>query len=306
MVSRKSKNNLATTDDEKTKPYDSNAKNCLTRLDLIAIDSLSMLGNDRSGLLDSSHGEYAASLQQLIKTINEGKGDDESDDDEDETTIGQILSDLPSGIKLQPWLSKSYDALKNERLNSGMKIQNPDDYTSSFQAIESSAKKFEIAQKQAVNLQAKFQIRESTEDESLRKRRQFTLAEPEDLPFTNRIKEIIQSNNAPNGGDGGGDGLGDEDMVMEDVNTESLAAMKCPLTQQPINQAARANCPHYFEYATCMEMFRTKTWLKCFTPGCPAERQGVRFKKSDVKIDEAMTKKIHAARRRLQRRGGPR
>ena len=47
MVSRKSKNNLATTDDEKTKPYDSNAKNCLTRLDLIAIDSLSMLGNDR-------------------------------------------------------------------------------------------------------------------------------------------------------------------------------------------------------------------------------------------------------------------
>ena len=35
-----------------------------------------------------------------------------------------------------------------------------------FKAIESSAKKFEIAQKQAVNLQAKFQIRESTEDES--------------------------------------------------------------------------------------------------------------------------------------------
>ena len=30
-------------------------------------------------------------------------------------------------------------------------------------------------------------------------------------------------------------------MVMEDVNTESLAAMKCPLTQQPIKQAARAN-----------------------------------------------------------------
>jgi len=115
-------------------------------------------------------------------------------------------------------------------------------------------------------------------------------------------------------------------MVMEDVNTESLAAMKCPITQLPINQAARANvsiylfsvcgflereiknfkCPHYFEYAACMELFRTKTWLKCFTPGCPAERQGVRFKKSDVKIDEAMTKKIHAARRKLQRRGGPR
>ena len=91
----------------------------------------------QSGLLDSSHGEYAASLQQLIKTINEGNGDDESDDDEDETTIGQILSDLPSGIKLQPWLSKSYDALKNERLNSGMKIQNPDDYTSSFQGKSS-------------------------------------------------------------------------------------------------------------------------------------------------------------------------
>ena len=88
-------------------------------------------------MLDSSHGEYAASLQQLIKTINEGNRDDESDDDEDETTIGQILSDLPSGIKLQPWLSKSYDALKNERLNSGMKIQNPDDYTSSFQGTSS-------------------------------------------------------------------------------------------------------------------------------------------------------------------------
>ena len=46
-------------------------------------------------------------------------------------------------------------------------------------------------------------------------------------------------------GDGGGDGLGDEDMVMEDVNTESLAAMKCPLTQQPIKQAARANVSIY-------------------------------------------------------------
>lgn len=55
-----------------------------------------------------------------------------------------------------------------------------------------------------------------------------------------------------------------------------------------------------------MEMFRTKTYLKCFTPGCPAERNGVRFQKSDVKIDEAMTKKIHAARKKLQRRGGPR
>ena len=35
-----------------------------------------------------------------------------------------------------------------------------------FKAIESSAKKFEIAQKQAVIQQEKFQIRESTEDES--------------------------------------------------------------------------------------------------------------------------------------------
>ena len=60
-------------------------------------------------------------------------------------------------------------------------------------------------------------------------------------------------------------------------------------------------CPHYFEYATCMDMFRTKACLKCFTPGCPTERQGVRFQKSDVKIDEAMTKKIHAARKRLER-----
>ena len=60
-------------------------------------------------------------------------------------------------------------------------------------------------------------------------------------------------------------------------------------------------CPHYFEYARCMELFRTKPWLKCFTPGCPTERQGIRFQKSDVKIDEAMTKKIHAARKKLER-----
>jgi len=258
-----------------------------------------MLGNDRSGLLESSHGEYAASIQEVIRTINEANGDNESDDDEDETTIGQILSDLPTSIKLPPWMSKSYDELKNERLNSGMKIKSPDDYTSHLQAIESSAKKFEIAQKQAAILQEKFQIRESTEDESLRKRRQFTLAEPEDLPFTNKIKEIIQSNDGPNGGDGGG--LGDEDMVMEDMNAESLAAMKCPITTKPLQQAARANCPHYFEYASCMELFRTKKWLKCFTPGCPTERQGIRFQKSDVKIDEAMTKKIHAARKRLEK-----
>lgn len=162
--------------------------------------------------------------------------------------------------------------------------------------MKAQLKKFEIAQKQAVILQEKFQIRESTEDESLRKRRQFTLAEPEDLPFANRIKELIQSNDGPNDG-----GLGDEDMVMEGMNTESLAAMKCPITQKPIERAARANCPHYFDYAACMEMFRNKSWLKCFTPGCPHERQGVRFQKSDVKIDEAMTKKIHAARKRLDK-----
>ena len=48
-----------------------------------------------------------------------------------------------------------------------------------------------------------------------------------------------------------------------------------------------------------MELFRTKKYLKCFTPGCPQERQGVRFTKSDVEIDEAMTRKIQAARRRL-------
>ena len=153
MVSRKSKNNLATTDVEKTKPYDSNAKNCLTRLDLMAMDSLSMLGNDRvrltrffqafvdlafqSGLLESSHGEYAASLQEVIGTINEANGDNESDDGEDETTIGQILSDLPTSIKLPLWMSKSYDGLKNERLNSGMKIKSPDDYTSQLQGTSS-------------------------------------------------------------------------------------------------------------------------------------------------------------------------
>ena len=106
---------------------------------------------------------------------------------------------------------------------------------------------------------------------------------------------------------------------MEDINPESLVAMKYPLTQLPVNQAARAiylfsvcgflereifffKCPHYFEYAACMEMFRTKKYLICFTLGCPQARQGVRFTKSDVKIDETMTRTIHAARRRLQRR----
>ena len=72
-----------------------------------------------------------------MRTINEANGDNESDDDEDETTIGQILSDLPTSIKLPPWMSKSYDALKNERLNSGMKIKNQDDYTSQLQGKSS-------------------------------------------------------------------------------------------------------------------------------------------------------------------------
>ena len=51
-------------------------------------------------------------------------------------------------------------------------------------------------------------------------------------------------------------------------------------------------CPHYFEYAACMEMFRSKIfkYLICFTPGCPQAREGVRFTEYDVKIDEAMTK----------------
>ena len=32
---------------------------------------------------------------------------------------------------------------------------------------------------------------------------------------------------------------------MEDMNPESLVAMKCPLTQQPIEQAARAKVRIY-------------------------------------------------------------
>ena len=50
-----------------------------------------------------------------------------------------------------------------------------------------------------------------------------------------------------------------------------------------------------------MDMLRNKTWQKCFTPGCPHERNGIRFQKSDVHIDEEMTKKIQNARRRLER-----
>ena len=48
MVSRKAKNNRVTTEDtENTKEYDSNARSCLERLDLIAMDSLSKLENGR-------------------------------------------------------------------------------------------------------------------------------------------------------------------------------------------------------------------------------------------------------------------
>ena len=48
MVSRKGKNNRVTTEDTgNTKQYDSNARSCLERLDLIAMDSLSSLGNSR-------------------------------------------------------------------------------------------------------------------------------------------------------------------------------------------------------------------------------------------------------------------
>ena len=32
---------------------------------------------------------------------------------------------------------------------------------------------------------------------------------------------------------------------MEDMNAESLAAMKCPITQQPIKQAARGKVSIY-------------------------------------------------------------
>jgi len=34
-------------------------------------------------------------------------------------------------------------------------------------------------------------------------------------------------------------------MVMEDMNAESLAAMKCPITTKPLQQAARANVSIY-------------------------------------------------------------
>ena len=48
MVSRKDKNNRVTAEDtENTKQYDSNARSCLERLDLIAMESLSSLGNSR-------------------------------------------------------------------------------------------------------------------------------------------------------------------------------------------------------------------------------------------------------------------
>jgi len=34
-------------------------------------------------------------------------------------------------------------------------------------------------------------------------------------------------------------------MVMEDMNAESLAAMKCPITTLPLKQAARAKVSIY-------------------------------------------------------------
>jgi len=295
MVARKSKNNLAATrtENESLKTYDSNGQSCFERLDMKALESLVALTNTRVGIIEQNHDDFVVSMQKWTRTLDSKTGGNESDDDEDELTIGQILSDLPSGIKMPEWLSKSNPALKNEKLNSKLKVKRPDDTPQHFQVIEESAKMFEIAQNQVVALQEKFQMRENTEDESLRKRREFALVEPEDLPFTKRMKEVLWADDSPNDA-----GPGDEDMVMEDVNIESIAAMKCPITQKPIERAAKANCPHYFDYAACMELFRKKTWLKCFTPGCPQERNGIRFKKSDVHIDEEMTRKIQAARKK--------
>jgi len=299
-MARKRKNDLQATEEEKGKPYNQSAKDCMDRLDKKAIDSLSILGTDQ--LLGNTHEDYVNSLKKFVKILNETNDGNESDNGEDETTIGQILSDLPNGVKIPACISKSYDALKDIKLNSGFKVTEAPDYTSNFQVIEESAKNFEIAQSQAKALKAKFQMRESTEDESLRKRRQFILLEPENLPFTEKIIQITNLNEQQ----ANGDGLGDEDMVMEDQNDEVLALMKCPITQAPLERAARAKCQHYFEYAAVTELFRNKQWLKCFTPGCPKERQGVRFQKSDVEVDEEMSRKIRAARQRLQRRRGQR
>ena len=33
----------------------------------------------------------------------------------------------------------------------------------------------------------------------------------------------------------------DEDMVMEEMNIESLASMRCPITTKPLERAAKAN-----------------------------------------------------------------
>ena len=41
-----------------------------------------------------------------------------------------------------------------------------------------------------------------------------------------------------------------------------------------------------------MELFKKKDLLRCFTPGCPQERNGVRFAKKDVKIDDDNSKMI--------------
>ena len=72
-------------------------------------------------------------MQKWTRTLDSKTGGNESDDDEDELTIGQILSDLPSGIKMPEWLSKSNPALKNEKLNSKLKVKRPDDTPQHFQ-----------------------------------------------------------------------------------------------------------------------------------------------------------------------------
>lgn len=93
----------------------------------------------QGGLLGHNHDDFVGSMQRWTRLLDSKNGGNDSDDDEeDETTIGQILSDLPNGIKLPAWLSKSYQTLKDEKLNSEFKVKRPDDTPKHFEGKKSN------------------------------------------------------------------------------------------------------------------------------------------------------------------------
>ena len=60
-------------------------------------------------------------------------------------------------------------------------------------------------------------------------------------------------------------------MVMEDMNIESLAAMRCPITTKPLERAAKANVSfkasgpkrNNYKYSSALTISNTQQLWKC-------------------------------------------